>query len=73
MAVKTTKMLAFEAEHGRPAELVIAEAINEHGSIEAAARALNMARPTLDLWTYRLGITVATTTTATPPAHAAAS
>jgi hypothetical protein len=57
---KTEQILAFEAKHGRPAEQVIADAINEHGSINAAARALNESPNTIYSWTLRLGIRVRT-------------
>ena len=52
-------MRRFEAAHGgRPAGEVITEAINEHGSVTAAARALGIKRDTFYYWVLRLGIRV---------------
>lgn len=62
-------MIEFEARHGRPAETVIAEAINAQGSIAAAARALNLSHNTLFGWALRLGIRVEMV--AKPPAEVA--
>lgn len=68
---KTEQILAFEAKHGRPAEIVIAEAINQHGSINAAGRALNESPNTIYSWVLRLGIRVTTTTVAEVPTSSA--
>lgn len=55
---KTRQMREFEAQHGGPAEKVIKDAINEHGSIAAAARELGMSRHTLFNWVWRLRLDV---------------
>lgn len=62
---KSQQMIQFEAKHGRAAAAVIADAINEHGSVFAAARALEMSHNTLIGWCYRLGVRVETKTQAT--------
>jgi transcriptional regulator with PAS, ATPase and Fis domain len=62
---KSPQVLKLEAEHGRPAAEVIADAITEHGSIYAAARALGVSHNTLFSWCFRLGVKVTTTTKAT--------
>lgn len=52
-------MRRFEAAHGgRPAGEVITEAINAHGSVTAAARALGVKRDTFYYWVLRLGIRI---------------
>jgi hypothetical protein len=61
---KSARLIQFEAKHGRPAASVIAEAINTHGSMHAAARALGVSHNTLFGWCFRLGIRVETTTKA---------
>lgn len=61
---KSQQLTQFEAKHGRPAAEVVAEAINEHGSMNAAARALGVSHNTLFGWCFRLGIRVETTTKA---------
>lgn len=57
---KTAHLLAFEKKHGRPAAAVLREAINEHGSIAAAARVLGISHNTLFGWTVRCGVKVKT-------------
>ena len=58
---KTAAMRRFEAAHGgRAVEVVVIEALNEHGSISAAARALQMSNDTLYFWVMRLGIRIRT-------------
>lgn len=58
---KTPAMRRFEAAHGgRPVEEVVAAAIGEHGSINAAARALGVNTNTLYFWVMRLGIRIRT-------------
>jgi transposase-like protein len=54
-------MRRFEAAHdGRPIEEVVTEALNAHGSINAAARALSLNNNTLYFWVMRLGIRIRT-------------
>ena len=51
----------FEADNGgRPAKAIIVEAINEHGSIAAAARALGVKPDTFYYWVLRLRLNVRT-------------
>jgi len=58
---KTPGMRRFEAAHeGRPVEQLIIEALNEHGSINGAARGLEMSADTLYFWILRLGIRIRT-------------
>lgn len=51
----------FEAAHGgRPAKEIIVAAINEHGSIAAAARALGVKPDTFYYWVLRLRLNIRT-------------
>jgi transposase-like protein len=54
-------MRRFEAAHeGRAIEEIVTEALNAHGSINAAARALGVNNNTLYFWVMRLGIRIRT-------------
>lgn len=68
---KTRHLLAFEEKHGRPAETVLREAINKHGSIAAAARALGISPNTMFGWTVRCGISIETVAMAPTPIRVA--
>lgn len=56
MRRKTPKMRAVEAEAGRPVELVLIDAINQHGSAAAAAVALGLPYDTVIRWIDALRI-----------------
>lgn len=58
---KTPAMLRFEATHGgQPLEQMIVAALNEHGTMAAAARSLGIKGDTLYFWVLRLHIRVKT-------------
>jgi len=53
---KTPQMLELERRHGKPIERLLADAINTHGSITAAAAALEVNLKTFHSWMVRLRI-----------------
>jgi hypothetical protein len=60
---KTRQMRELETKHGRPIEDVLYDAIQKHGSVSAAAVALDLSRNTALNWTWRLGMSVDTVVT----------
>lgn len=55
---KTTAMRLMEFEHGgRDITELVTDALNDAGTVEAAAERLSVSHPTLRAWMRQLGIT----------------
>jgi hypothetical protein len=51
---KSQQIRALEARHGKPLAEIVAEAYERHGTIEAAARSLQVNANTFAFWKARL-------------------
>lgn len=55
---KTGQMAYLELRHNKPIRQIVADAINEAGSVPGAAQILGVPPTTLYNWTSRLGIRI---------------
>lgn len=58
MTRTTPRVRALEARFGKPIAQIIADAFNEHGNADAAARELGVSRQAFEIWFWKYGVRV---------------